>query len=38
MLDQCLGLNSFAPIDLGLHKFVEWARNSKDRIHSKQPS
>jgi UDP-glucose 4-epimerase len=38
MLDQCLGLNSFTPIDLGLRKFVEWARKSKDRIHSKQPS
>lgn len=28
-LKSCLGLTSFVPLDIGLQKFVDWARNSK---------
>ncbi len=29
MLSSCLGLNSFTPLDVGLKKFVDWARSSE---------
>lgn len=29
MLKQCLDMNSFTPLDIGLHKFVDWAKSSK---------
>lgn len=35
---NCLGLSSFIPMDVGLRKFVDWARNSPTRADSKQPS
>lgn len=28
-LKSCLGLTSFVPLDVGLQKFVDWARNSQ---------
>lgn len=28
-LNNCLGMKSFVPVDIGLRKFVEWARKSK---------
>ena len=28
-LSSCLGMKSFVPVDIGLRKFVEWARKSK---------
>jgi nucleoside-diphosphate-sugar epimerase len=28
-LNNSLGMKSFVPVDIGLRKFVEWARKSK---------
>ncbi len=28
-LKSCLGMNSFVPVDIGLRKFVDWARKSE---------
>lgn len=35
---NCLGLTSFLPLDVGLQKFVDWARNSQNCADSKQLS
>lgn len=37
-LRECLGLSSFTPLDVGLQKFVDWARNSQTCTVIKLPS
>lgn len=34
-LKKCLSLDSFTPLDIGLQKFVDWARKSKTTINHK---